>query len=414
MKTSTILLPSVQFKMSFIWTFVLTILLGFASSTAFGQNPPCNGCNSSCSVSTDPNPDVSDPCNGFDVVLVLDESWSISQINGGAQAVRNAVLNFLSSVNCGNLRVAVLEFNTNAQWVFEDYKSFSNAHTAMVNHFNGNGYNPGAQTGYTNWHQALAYVRDMSSIPDLVLFWTDGLPTAMNGDKTGGGNTDQCDADGNDNGPYQNAKFEANRLKGAGAHMFVVAIGSVGNSGVNNIRGISGNDEYTSNSGSVLTSDYSRTSFDNVAEDMRNLAFSLCPSVTCESLEVCPMSENSGSIEVTMNVGGNNYSWEFDGPGSEFDKSGTNDNDPTRNFTGLGPGNYTFTLTNVGGCTVSTNCSVTIAEMLTCNATINNNIDCINTTGSVTVQGIGGNGDYRYSTNPNSGFGTTNTFTGLS
>src|SRR5690606_9531251 len=167
-------------------------------------------------------------------------------------------------------------------------------------------------------------------------------------------------------GPLRNAIYEANLLKGNDTHMFVVGIGDVSE---NWLRAISGTDEYTSASQSVLTTDYSTTTFDDIADDMVKLAYSLCPSVSCVSGEACPMAENSGSIEVTMNVGGNNYSWEFDGPGSEFDKSGTNDNDPTRNFTGLGPGNYTFTLTNVGGCTVSTNCSVTIAEMLTCNAT---------------------------------------------
>src|SRR5690606_11432163 len=66
------------------------------------------------------------------------------------------------------------------------------------------------------------------------------------------------------------------------------------------------------------------------------------------------------------------------------------------------------------GCTVSTNCSVKIAEMLTCNATINNNIDCINTTGSVTLQGFGGSGVFQYSTSENGSYTSDPTFTGLS
>src|SRR5690606_14412025 len=135
MKTSTILLPSVQFKMSFIWTFVLTILLGFAGSTAFGQNPPCDNCGCSGSISITSNPDVTDPCNGFDIVLVLDESWSISQISGGTQAVKNAVITFLESVSCGDLRVRVLQFRDEAEWVYGDYLSFPNALTAMQTHF---------------------------------------------------------------------------------------------------------------------------------------------------------------------------------------------------------------------------------------------------------------------------------------
>src|SRR5690606_18617048 len=89
------------------------------------------------------------------------------------------------------------------------------------------------------------------------------------------------------------------------------------------------------------------------------------------------------------------------------------DNDPTKTFNNLPAGNYTFTLTNVGGCTVSTNCSVTIAKMLTCDATINNNIDCINTTGSVTVQGFGGSGDYQFSTSEHGTYTANPTFTGL-
>src|SRR5690606_4702000 len=311
MKTSTILLPSVQFKMSFIWTFVLTILLGFASSTASGQNPPCSSCNS-C-TGTPPaasNPDLTDPCNGFDIVLVLDESTSIAQINGATQSVRNAVTNFLQSVSCGNLRVRILKFRTEASWMTSSYQSFPDALATI----NLNSYNPGQGTGYTNWQSALAAIRGLQDRPEMVLFWTDGLPTAMKGAFTGQSSVSTCNTGGTDQGPYANAVHEANILRTAGTHMFVVAIGSVASTGQNNIVGISGTEEYTSSNQSVLTADWSRTTFNNISEDMQSLAFSLCPSVTCESLEVCPMSENSGSIEITMNVGGNLYDWTFTGP----------------------------------------------------------------------------------------------------
>src|SRR5690554_4484944 len=118
-----------------ILPFLMTLVLCLFTQETFAQ--PCSSCNS-CSggpISPSNNPNVEDPCEGFDIVLVLDESWSISQISGGEQAVEDAVLAFLGAVNCGNLRVAVMQFRTEAYWVFEQYKSFSDAFDYMDDHF---------------------------------------------------------------------------------------------------------------------------------------------------------------------------------------------------------------------------------------------------------------------------------------
>src|SRR5690554_5585488 len=92
-----------------ILPFLMTLVLCLFTQETFAQ--PCTNCNTCPGGSVTPslNPNVEDPCMGFDIVLVLDESWSISQISGGATAVKNAVLNFLQSVKCGDLSVRVLK-----------------------------------------------------------------------------------------------------------------------------------------------------------------------------------------------------------------------------------------------------------------------------------------------------------------
>src|SRR5690606_8886612 len=86
-----------------ILPFLMTLVLCLFTQETFAQ--PCSSCIACAGALISPsnNPNREDPCEGFDIVLVLDEAWSISQISGGATAVKNAVWNFLQSVKCGNL-----------------------------------------------------------------------------------------------------------------------------------------------------------------------------------------------------------------------------------------------------------------------------------------------------------------------
>ncbi|HOY49135.1 MAG TPA: hypothetical protein PK281_07020, partial [Flavobacteriales bacterium] len=92
-------------------------------------------------------------------------------------------------------------------------------------------YNPiasGNCIGWTNWEDALVDVQTLDA--DLVIFFTDGNPTAYNVAKAngcaGGTVTTADDNSYSSNTALNRAITEANDVKAQGKHMFVAAVGS--------------------------------------------------------------------------------------------------------------------------------------------------------------------------------------------
>ena len=139
-----------------------------------------------------PNPDLPPKC-GINVILVLDESGSIGS---NAENVRRASRAFLNSLSGTGSKVSIVDFSTRAARPV--------AYTQVTGRVDPDGQNatgtidttfePYLKTGYvsngwTNWEDAFYEVKvanDGATKADLVVFMTDGDPTARNTGSGGG------------------------------------------------------------------------------------------------------------------------------------------------------------------------------------------------------------------------------------
>ena len=168
------------------------------------------------------NPTLTARCNSR-VALVLDESGSIGSTQGAAAAVRNGAKAFANGLVGTGAQLAVIGFSTSATTIElgtpkavynEVTDSYVNGpFTTYVNQT----YNP---SGWTNWQDALGEAIALSPKPDLVVFLTDGDPTARN---TASGTETNFP-----NGSYDamNPAFlNANSLKQKGVHILMMGVG---------------------------------------------------------------------------------------------------------------------------------------------------------------------------------------------
>ena len=123
-------------------------------------------------------------------MLVLDESGSIAA-SGATGAVRNATKAFLGALSGTGSRVSIVDFSTSAarpiEYTTVTADSIAQTFNPYIDNTNpgGPGYNP---SGWTNWEAAFDEVgkaNGQGTKADLVVFMTDGDPTARNND--GGG-----------------------------------------------------------------------------------------------------------------------------------------------------------------------------------------------------------------------------------
>jgi len=153
----------------------------------------CTECNANCSEPTGDNPDLTGSCADLKIVLVLDESTSIGATYD--QDVEAGFMAFVNTLSCTGVELAVVEFNNQARFVLDTvngvwYHPVDNLLTAaMQNYATGNGtntllngtqtYAPEVGTNYTNWHSAMLAVDHIPEPPNLVIFFTDGVPTKV-------------------------------------------------------------------------------------------------------------------------------------------------------------------------------------------------------------------------------------------
>ena len=129
---------------------------------------------------------------------------------------------FVNGLVDSGAQLAVLDFSsTRAHRLLSTqvYNSVTSqfATGPFANYIN-NSYNP---SGWTNWEDAFAQVSALSTRPELVVFLTDGDPTARF--------TSSNPETGFPNGSYlamDPAFTRANALKASGLHMFAIGVGA--------------------------------------------------------------------------------------------------------------------------------------------------------------------------------------------
>jgi hypothetical protein len=223
------------------------------------------------------------------VALVLDESGSIAQVAGGVDNVREGAKAFVNGLAGTGSQLAVIEFNTEARTVPLAGSTYNEITASYANgpfatYINGNGatsstrYNPRDYSGnqqYTNWQDALLDTSALGPLPELVVFITDGDPTARN--TSSGAET------GFPNGSYQalNPAFlSANALKGQSVQPRIFALGvgaAVSNAGsLTRLQSISGTTEFNG-SNSFADSDYVLVdNFEDLEPALAQIAAALC------------------------------------------------------------------------------------------------------------------------------------------
>ncbi len=195
------------------------------------------------------NPDLCPAC-GLDIALVLDSSGSISnsELNQMKQAFKDFVDAFLPNTPS---KFAVIEFDSTA-WLLQDFSNQADVVKSAIDQ---------AQSGgMTNWQAALQQTQALdfaaSSKPDLVVFASDGQPTYP-----------QASTSTN----LSLARQVANELKLDGIRILTLGIGN--NLSSDNLSQISGP---VVDGPNMLESDVVTTDFDQLTQDLSDLAYELC------------------------------------------------------------------------------------------------------------------------------------------
>ena len=231
-------------------------------------------------ICTNPiNPSPS--CNNFNVVVVLDESGSIddateAQVEAASIALANALIDtgaemaFVEFAESGD----VPTYGGFSGWnvVDQDYiDGLNNPSTGLVVQYGDNSNTTGP---FTNWEDALNKVLELNlvQVADLVLFMTDGSPTAYINDLDG-----TIDSSGGTSTALGNALDESCDVKQMGSHIFMLGVGT----GIeaNNLAEISGpilDDGPADPTLTVLSSDYGLISAGDITQCFLDIAQSGC------------------------------------------------------------------------------------------------------------------------------------------
>lgn len=213
------------------------------------------------------NPELNAGCFGMKLVFVLDESGSIGS---NAVDVKNGVLAFLNALDDQNMQIAIIEFSSEAR-IVSQYTTLNEAFVAQVNgYFNGIPLN--GQTyfpfGGTNWHDAMLKADGLDN-PDLLLFFTDGIPTGY-----GTTFTDCSNGTTTETPEIVNPVKLANKMKSEGTHIFMLGVGNT--IPEENFVSMSGPIEYDNANNTIADSDWSIGEFQTLAADLLQIVKDLC------------------------------------------------------------------------------------------------------------------------------------------
>ena len=267
---------------------------------------------------SDVNPDIPQTllCSNLRVVFVLDESGSINSteansVREGARALANALLNSGASLQ-------LVEFNTTSSIINLGGTTVNSSLVSNLNSYLGTGYgglnyNPtssGSCIGWTNWEDALDDVATLDA--DLVIFFTDGNPTAYNVASGGSCNSGTVITGVTNGESLYQAIEKANAVKAQGKHMFLVGVGTDAEINLDNIKAISGTDLFSS-SNNILTADYTRPPYAQLASDIQAAVNAICGT----SLLISKTSSQAGVcanqfVELTTTVTNTGGDYNFD------------------------------------------------------------------------------------------------------
>ena len=249
------------------------------------------------------NPDLSKAC-GLDVMMILDESGSIATSNA-TDDVQRAFTAFVESLNNTGSSMSVIEFSTVARLPSiggvapGTYLTIDNSTVPDFQEYIDDDYDPANKT---NWEDALRVGRYMAprpdpNIPHLVVFITDGDPTAVirNSQVTPFEyenkvplNSDEV-SDAAGNAGATPAISNANALKADGSHILAIGVGAALQNAQSRQRliSVSGTDVFSGTGTFDIATDdvYLEPNFAELEDALRDAAFQLCaPSVTIRKL----------------------------------------------------------------------------------------------------------------------------------
>lgn len=227
-----------------------------------------------------PNPNLAPRC-GIDVMLVLDESGSINS-SGATEKVRDAARAFMGALSGTGAAVSIVDFSTTAARPVGYTTVTADTIADVFEPYLKNGYKP---NGWTNWEAAFQEVRtanDQGPRADLVVFVTDGDPTARNnppGPPVTGLVEGEAEA-------LRRAASQADLVKGQGSHVFALGVGAAVTkpASARRLTALSGFDQYPESA--FGNADYTLVQdFDDLAQALRTIANELCEaSVTVTKL----------------------------------------------------------------------------------------------------------------------------------
>ncbi|MBP6812150.1 MAG: HYR domain-containing protein [Saprospiraceae bacterium] len=255
-------------------TGLLTVVLFFLFN-AVSQGQPCEG-----AQNPESSPLCQPPGNPFKVLLVLDESGSISGLENKVEAAVDSFAAILhrKSPALGKIFMGIVEFNhddANPIAVM-DVKPLTFISTVKdyLYNFDGSTTNPNYQPGgTTDYVGALSRAQSVASANqvDIIFFITDGDP---------------------DTGPNTTPWIgTSDAIKNSGVYIFGIAVGSESSVKTCAITALSGIHKLGDSNPSGLPyniqngADWTRTNFTELAVDLANFANSItdtqAPSITC-------------------------------------------------------------------------------------------------------------------------------------
>ncbi|HEY7044531.1 MAG TPA: vWA domain-containing protein, partial [Nocardioidaceae bacterium] len=277
------------------------------------------------------NPNLPPRC-GINVMLVLDESGSI-ETSGATEKVKSAATAFLNALSGTGAKVSITDFSTTAAQQVPYTTVTSDSIADIFDPYLKTGYKP---SGWTNWEAAFQTVHqaNKSTLADLVVFITDGDPTARNNP----GHSPVTNLTEGDVTAMRAAATEADLVKGDGSHVLAMGVGAAvtKESSARRLTAVSGFDETPP--AEFSEADFTLvTDFDKLAAALRRIAVELCQaSVTVTKL----VDEGDGvyrpdqgwEFTTTVSTSPGGFAWVLPTSGSGASRTGTTNDDGVTTF----------------------------------------------------------------------------------
>ncbi len=283
------------------------------------------------------NPNLPPHC-GINVMLVLDKSGSIAS-TGQTETVRNATRAFLNALSGTGAKVSITDFSSTAA---QQVPYLTVTDEAIANRFEPYLRNVYRPSGYTNWEAAFQKVRQANTEgthADLVVFITDGDPTARN-NPPHSPITNLTDGDVD---AMRGAATEADLVKDPGgqeqgSHILALGVGSAvtEEASARRLTAISGFNQAPP--ADFSTADYTLIqNFDLLAAALRRIAVDLCQaSVTVTKL----VDEGDGvyrpdpgwNFTTTVSTSAGGFTWVLPTPGIGDSRSAATNADGVASF----------------------------------------------------------------------------------